>query len=93
VSNPESQATNIAQNGKELPRYEVEKLDLEIIGSSNDTKFFENPAKPPSFETSSQSPLFLVEQMVPLTLSSSSPRLNRQLHGKLRPEVNVQDTS
>lgn len=45
-----SEVTNLAQNGKELPRYEVERLDLEIIGSSNDTKFFENPAIPPSFE-------------------------------------------
>lgn len=48
--NSKSRVTKIEQNGKELPRYEVEKLDLEIIGSSNDTKFFENPAKPPSFE-------------------------------------------
>lgn len=47
---------NLTQHGKELPRYEVEKLELEIIGSSNDTKHFENPALPPSFENFKKEP-------------------------------------
>ncbi|KAJ5407672.1 hypothetical protein N7509_001555 [Penicillium cosmopolitanum] len=46
----------VVKHGKELPRYEVEKLDLEIIGSSNDTKFFENPALPPAFDNFKEEP-------------------------------------
>lgn len=34
----------------------MEKLDLEIIGSSNDTKYFENPALPPAFENFTPEP-------------------------------------
>lgn len=44
------------KHGKELPRYDVEKLELEIIGSSNDTSHFEDPAKPPSFENFKKEP-------------------------------------
>jgi hypothetical protein len=33
-----------------MPRYEVDKLELEIIGSSNDTNHFKDPALPPLFE-------------------------------------------
>lgn len=40
----------MAQNNQELPRYEVETLDLKIIGSSNDTEHFENPALTSAFE-------------------------------------------
>jgi hypothetical protein len=40
---------------------------------------------------SRQSPLFLVEQMVLLTPSSSSPRLNHQPHGKFSPVVRILD--
>lgn len=45
-----------SQNEKELPRYDVEKLELEIIGSSNDTKHFTNPALPPAFENFKKEP-------------------------------------
>ncbi|KAJ5175788.1 uncharacterized protein N7482_001665 [Penicillium canariense] len=46
----------VVKGGKELPRYEVEKLDLEVIGSSNETKYFENPALPPAFENFKKEP-------------------------------------
>ncbi|KAJ5784169.1 uncharacterized protein N7518_009846 [Penicillium psychrosexuale] len=46
----------VFKNEKELPRYEVEKLELEIIGSSNDTTHFTNPATPPAFENFKQEP-------------------------------------
>lgn len=48
--------TDSWQHGKELPRYDVERLELEIIGSSNDTKHFESPAVLPSFENFKQEP-------------------------------------
>ncbi|OQE34655.1 hypothetical protein PENCOP_c016G04465 [Penicillium coprophilum] len=46
----------IFKNERELPRYEVEKLELEIIGSSNYTKHFTNPATPPAFENFKKEP-------------------------------------
>ncbi|KAJ5780085.1 hypothetical protein N7457_005245 [Penicillium paradoxum] len=84
------------RHGKELPRYEVEKLELEIIGSSNDTKHFENPAILPSFENFKQEPTIsggadgaldpeLKQPKIdPPAPRPKRPRANLSLHGSLR---------
>ncbi|KAJ5541865.1 hypothetical protein N7461_007868 [Penicillium sp. DV-2018c] len=84
------------RHGKEVPRYEVEKLELEIIGSTNDTKHFEDPALPPSFENFKEEPTIsggtdgaldpeLKQPKIdPPAPRPKRPRANLPLHGSLR---------
>ncbi|CAI7654190.1 unnamed protein product [Penicillium glandicola] len=84
------------RNEKELPRYEVERLELEIIGSSNDTKHFINPATPPAFENFKKEPTITggadgaldpelkQPKIDPPAPRPKRPRANLPLHGSLR---------
>ncbi|CAI7673953.1 unnamed protein product [Penicillium viridicatum] len=84
------------RNEKELPRYDVEKLELEIIGSSNDTKHFTNPAIPPAFENFKKEPTITggadgaldpelkQAKTDPPAPRPKRPRANLPLHGSLR---------
>ncbi|KAJ5200889.1 hypothetical protein N7449_005692 [Penicillium cf. viridicatum] len=84
------------RNEKELPRYDVEKLELEIIGSSNDTKHFTNPAVPPAFENFKKEPTITggadgaldpelkQAKIDPPAPRPKRPRANLPLHGSLR---------
>ncbi|KAJ5253116.1 hypothetical protein N7489_003526 [Penicillium chrysogenum] len=84
------------RNEKELPRYEVEKLELEIIGSSNDTKHFTNPATPPAFENFKKEPTITggadgaldpelkQPKIDPPPALPRRPRANLPLHGSLQ---------
>ncbi|KAJ5346417.1 hypothetical protein N7541_008899 [Penicillium brevicompactum] len=86
----------VVKNGKELPRYDVEKLDLEIIGSSNDTNHFSDPAKPPAFENFKKEPTITggadgaldpelkQPKIDPPAPRPKRPRANLPLHGSLR---------
>ncbi|CAG7969261.1 unnamed protein product [Penicillium salamii] len=85
----------VVKHGKELPRYDVEKLELEIIGSSNDTSHFEDPAKPPSFENFKKEPTITggadgaldpelkQPKIDPPAPRPKRPRANLSLHGNL----------
>ncbi|KAJ5375867.1 hypothetical protein N7517_007873 [Penicillium concentricum] len=78
------------RNEKELPCYEVEKLELEIIGSSNDTKHFINPATPPVFLNFKKEPTITGGADGALDPELKQPKTdlwlleNLPLHGSLR---------
>ncbi|KAJ5173461.1 uncharacterized protein N7500_001392 [Penicillium coprophilum] len=86
----------VFKNERELPRYEVEKLDLEIIGSSNDTKHFTNPATLPAFENFKKEPTITggadgaldpelkQPKIDPPAPRPKRPRANLPLYGNLR---------
>jgi tyrosinase len=46
----------VFKGGKEVPSYQVEALDLEIIGSTNDSTVFIDPTKPPKLENFKEEP-------------------------------------
>lgn len=46
----------VFQHGKELPRYALDPLELEVIGASNDATHFHDPAKPPLIENFKKEP-------------------------------------
>ncbi|KAL1977859.1 hypothetical protein VTN31DRAFT_718 [Thermomyces dupontii] len=46
----------VVKNGKSLPRYEVEKVELEIVGGTNDATNFEDPTKAPLLENFKEEP-------------------------------------
>jgi hypothetical protein len=46
----------VFKGGKELPSYQVEALDLEIIGSTNDSTVYNDPTKPPKLENFKEEP-------------------------------------
>ncbi|GLI81875.1 hypothetical protein PoHVEF18_010269 [Penicillium ochrochloron] len=79
----------VVKNGKELPRYEVEKLDLEIIGSSNDTKYFENPALPPAFENFTPEPTISGGADGALDPELKQPKVEPPAPRPARPKANL----
>jgi hypothetical protein len=46
----------VFRNGKEVPSYEVDKLDLEIIGATNDSTVYNDATKQPKLENFKQEP-------------------------------------
>ncbi|KAL4861797.1 hypothetical protein BDV12DRAFT_203650 [Aspergillus spectabilis] len=46
----------VFKGGKELPRYQLDPLDLEIIGSTNDATNFRDPTKAPLLENFKEEP-------------------------------------
>ncbi|KAF3394050.1 Tyrosinase [Penicillium rolfsii] len=79
----------VVKNGKELPRYEVEKLDLEIIGSSNDSKFFDDPAVPPSFENFKPEPTISGGADGALDPELKQPKVEPPAPRPARPKANL----
>ncbi|KAJ6105130.1 hypothetical protein N7523_010204 [Penicillium sp. IBT 18751x] len=79
----------VVKNGKELPRYEVEKLDLEIIGSSNATKFFENPARPPAFDNFQKEPTITGGADGALDPELKQPKVQPPAPRPARPRANL----
>ncbi|CAG7929405.1 unnamed protein product [Penicillium olsonii] len=79
----------VFKHGKELPRYDVEKLDLEIIGSSNDTKVFEDPTKPPAFENFKKEPTITGGADGALDPELKQPKIEPPAPQPKRPKANL----
>ncbi|KAJ5822368.1 Concanavalin A-like lectin/glucanases superfamily [Penicillium robsamsonii] len=88
-----------------LPRHKAEKLDLEIIGISNDTKHFINPTTPPVFENFKKEPTItggadgaLDPEMKKPKIDLPAPRPKRHranlpLHGSLHLQQTLETDS
>jgi hypothetical protein len=46
----------VTRGGEEVPSYELDPLDLEIIGATNDTTVFQDASKPPLLENFAKEP-------------------------------------
>ncbi|OQD96201.1 hypothetical protein PENVUL_c096G02586 [Penicillium vulpinum] len=77
------------RNEKELPRYDVEKLELEVIGSSNDTKHFINPASPPAFENFKKEPTISGGADGALDPELKQPKIDAPAPRPKRPRANL----